>query len=156
MASGYHELSDKWAIMGNVGWQNWNSFGKVDASVGDTLLATTTDLHFEDTWHVAFGAEWDVAQQWLVTGGIAYDSSPVNDENRTLALPMGETWRFGAGGQWAASESIKLGFAYQLGWMGNLAVDQYRQIGILVFDRVAGQYDNTALHTFAINLVWYL
>lgn len=154
MASAYHEASERWAIMGNVGWQNWNRFGKVQTSVGDTLLAITTDLQYEDTWHVALGAEWEAAERWLVTGGIAYDTSPVNDENRTLECPMGEMWRFGVGGEWAAKETITLGFAYQLGWMGNLAVDRYRQVGDLIVRRVAGQYESTALHTFTINLKW--
>jgi long-chain fatty acid transport protein len=154
MASAYHELSDEFAFMGNFGWQNWNSFGKVEVSLGDTLLALTADLDYKDTWHVAFGAAWDVTPVWLVTGGIAYDTSPVDDANRTVQLPMGETLRLGAGGQWAASEAVKLGFVYQVGWMGNLAVDQYRQVGNQVLNRVAGRYENTALHTFAVNMVW--
>ena len=43
---------------------------------------------------------------------------------------------------------------FELGWMGGLDVDQFKQIGDQVFKRVAGQYKNAALHTFAINLVW--
>jgi len=154
MTSVYHELSDEWAIMGNLGWQNWNSFGKVQVSVADTLLAVTTDLDYEDTWHAALGAEWNVAPSWLVTGGVAYDSSPVSDESRTLAAPMGEMWRVGVGGEWAASESVVLGFGYQLGWMGDLPVDQYRQIGEVIFNRVSGAYESTALHTFVLSLQW--
>ena len=34
MGSVYHELSDEWSIMGNINWQNWNSFGKVDVADG--------------------------------------------------------------------------------------------------------------------------
>jgi len=154
MASARHELSDGWAVLGNVGWQNWENFGKMQVSIGDTLLSTTTDLDYKDTWHVAVGADWGVAEQLLVTGGFAYDSSPVNDENRALEMPMGETWRFAVGGQWATNESIKLGFAYQLTWLGNLAIDQYRQIGNQVINRVAGQYESTSLHAIAVNLTW--
>jgi len=32
MVSAYHELTDKWAVMGNVGWQQWSEFGKVDVT----------------------------------------------------------------------------------------------------------------------------
>jgi long-chain fatty acid transport protein len=154
MVSGYHELSGDWAIMGNIGWQNWKRFGKAEVSIADTLLSTTVDLDYKDTWHVAFGADWDVAAEWLVTGGIAYDSSPIEDEDRVVQLPMSEMWRFGVGGQWDWTESLKLGFAYELGWMGNLDVDQFRQVGNQVFNRVAGQYKGASLHTFAVNLVW--
>ena len=104
--------------------------------------------------HRPFGADWDVAPDWLVTGGIAYDSSPINDEDRVVQLPMSDMWRFGVGGQWDWKESIKLGFSYQLGWMGNLDIDQSRQISGNPVARVAGKYPNTALHTFAVNLVW--
>ena len=31
--SGYHELSDRWAVMGDFGWENWSQFGKVDVAV---------------------------------------------------------------------------------------------------------------------------
>jgi long-chain fatty acid transport protein len=154
MVSGYRQLSAELAVMGNVGWQNWNRFGKAEVSVADTLLSATVDLGYKDTWHVAVGADWHVATAWLVTAGIAYDSSPVSDHDRALQLPMGETLRLGVGGQWDWTESLKMGFAYELGWMGNLKVDQLRQIGNQIINRVAGQYTNAALHVFAVNLVW--
>ena len=154
MASVYHELSSRWALMGNVGWQNWNSFGKTRVSIADTLLSTTTDLEYKDTWHGALGAAWNASSKWQFTGGLAYDSSPVDDESRTLDTPMSDTWRFGIGGQWESSDKIRLGIAYQLTWLGNMAIDQYRQIGSLVINRVAGEYENTALHAFVANLTW--
>jgi long-chain fatty acid transport protein len=36
MASAYHEFTDKLAIMGNVGWQNWSSFGNIDVYIDST------------------------------------------------------------------------------------------------------------------------
>jgi long-chain fatty acid transport protein len=30
MFSAYHQLTDRWAIMGNIGWQEWSAFGKQD------------------------------------------------------------------------------------------------------------------------------
>ena len=154
MASGYHELSDRWSVMGNVGWQNWNKFGKVDVAVADTLLATTTDLHYKDTWHGALGVEYNTMKKWIVTGGIAYDSSPVDDQYRTVTLPMGEIWRFGLGGTWTMNETMRLGLAYQLAWMGNMTVDQYRQIGTQIINRVSGDFASTAMHAIALNLTW--
>jgi long-subunit fatty acid transport protein len=69
-------------------------------------------------------------------------------------MPMSAVTRFGIGGQWDWTETLKLGFAYELGWMGNLDVDQSLQIGNQTVNRVAGQYTSSALHTFAVNLVW--
>ena len=93
MFSAYHELNAKWAIMGNVGWQDWSRFGKVDVRV-DTANPTslTVDNDYKDTWHAALGAQYRHSPQWTFTGGIAYDSSAVDDDKRTVTVPMGEIW----------------------------------------------------------------
>ena len=151
MVSGYEQLNDEWAVMGNVGWQNWDAFGKVDVVVGDTLASITADRNYKDTWHAALGAEWGVAPRWLVSGGIAYDSSPVSDADRTLDTPMGAVWRFGLGGLWTARQSVEIGFAYELVYIEKLPVDQFR--GPLA-GRVAGEFDDVA-YVFAANVQWH-
>ena len=50
--SGYHELSDKLALMANLAWEEWSEFGQV----GITLNSTTSrsfeqDRNFKDTCH---------------------------------------------------------------------------------------------------------
>ena len=50
MVSGYHELTDRVAIMANVGWQDWSDFGKQDVTVRSTTSTSfTTDLNYKDT-----------------------------------------------------------------------------------------------------------
>lgn len=152
MASGYHELNEDVAIMGNIGWQNWKNFGLVDITVStDDPTSLTTDLKFKETWHIAGGVEWSVAEQWNITGGIAYDSSPVDDKDRPVLFPIGEIIRVGVGAKWQISNPVALGFAYELGYMGDVPVDQ--ENGPLT-GRVAGTFESTALHFFALNLKW--
>jgi len=50
MASAYREFTDKLAIMGNVGWQNWSSFGNIDVSIDSTISTSAIeDLRYDDT-----------------------------------------------------------------------------------------------------------
>ena len=151
MASGYGELGEDWAIMGNPSWQNWKEFGLVEVSASDTTSGLTADLKFKDTWHVAGGARFDASDDWRVTAGIAYDSTPVEDVDRTLAFALGDTRRVGAGLLWQVSVPVQLGFAYELVWMGDLPVDQMR--GPLA-GRVSGVFESSALHFLALNLEW--
>jgi long-chain fatty acid transport protein len=152
MASGYHELDKDVAIMGNIGWQNWKNFGMVDITVSnDEPSSLTSDLELKDTWHIAAGVEWNVEEGWDLTAGLAYDSSPVSDEDRPVALPLGKVFRLGVGAKWRVSDPVTLGFAYELGYMGDLPVDQNNGVRT---GRVAGVFDSTALHFFALNLKW--
>ncbi len=58
--SGYHELSDAWAIMGDFGWENWSQFGKVDVAVtgGQNNPSLTTNVDYNDTYHVGVGTQY--------------------------------------------------------------------------------------------------
>lgn len=147
----YHELNDRWAVMADVGWQNWNDFGKVDVGVdSDNPTSFTTDLNYDDTWHGAIGAQYKASEKWLMTGGFAYDTSAVSDSDRTVTLPMGEAYRFGLGAIYHWKKNLDLGLAYEFMWLGDMPVVQdtaYR-------GRVSGSYDNSWFSFFTANLTW--
>lgn len=152
MFSAYHDVTQRLALMGNLGWQDWSQFGKVDIGVNaEDTTSLTTDLNYKDTWHVAFGAQYRVADPWLFSAGIAYDSSMVDDKDRTPGLPIGEAWRFGLGARYDWSQQLAFGLAYELMWMGNLEMQLDR--GPLA-GTVSGQYDDAAIHFICFNVNW--
>jgi len=152
MLSGYHELSDAWAIMGDFGWENWSQFGQVDvAVVGSTTTSLTTASKFDDTYHVGIGTQYRLNPEWLLNGGFAYDSSMVSDANRSVALPVGATYKFGMGANWLKSSNVKLGFSYELAYAGDMSISQNR--GPLA-GQVSGEYKDVMLHFFAFTLNW--
>ena len=154
-ASVYHQLTDRLALMADLGWQNWSAFGRVDVGVDSANpTSLTTELNYQDTWHGAVGALYQLAARWQLTGGVAYDSSAVNDANRTVALPMGTALRLGTGVQWQYSPKLSLGAAYEFMWGGDMSVDQGRTAGLR--GRLSGAYENTSFSFFTLNLNWKL
>ena len=152
MFSAYHDLTHRLAVMGNLGWQDWSQFGKVDVQVkSEDTTSLTADRNYKDTWHAAFGAQYRVADPWLVSAGIAYDSSMMDDEDRTPDLPSGEAWRFGLGARYAWSPQLAFNLAYELLWMGDLDMSLNR--GPLA-GRVEGSYDDAAIHFISFNVNW--
>jgi long-chain fatty acid transport protein len=151
MFSAYHELSPKWALMANVGWQNWDQFGKVDVGVDSANpTSLTANLNYQDTWHGALGAQFRASEKWLLSAGFAYDTSAVDDANRTLSAPMGEAYRIGLGAQWQVSKAVSLGAAYEFLWAGDMPVVQdstYR-------GRVSGSFQDSWFSFFTVNLNW--
>lgn len=151
--SGYHELSDAWAVMGNFGWDNWSRFGEVEVALtgSQTNPSLTTTTNYNDTYHVAVGTQYRLNPEWLLNGGFAYDSSMVSAANRSLALPVGATYRWGLGANWLMSPKVKLGFSYELAYGGDMSVSQNR--GSLA-GQVSGEFKNTMMHFFAFTFNW--
>jgi long-chain fatty acid transport protein len=147
----YQELNDQWALLADVGWQNWSQFGEVAIGIDSaTPKNLTAQLHFDDTWHGAIGAEYKASEQWRFTGGFAYDTSAVSDANRSVALPAGQAFRYGLGAFWKVSQSVDLGAAYELVWGGDMPVTQtsaYR-------GTVSGSFNNAFFSFLSVNLNW--
>ncbi len=151
MLSGYHELNAKWALMADVGWQNWSQYGKVDVGVDSAAPITLTkNLNYQDTWHGAIGARYQASDTLQFTGGFAYDSSAVSDANRTLSAPMGQAYRIGLGAQYQISPKVALNAAYEFLWAGDMPVTQdsaYR-------GNVSGSFNDSWFSFFTLGLNW--
>jgi long-chain fatty acid transport protein len=147
----HHQVNDKWAVMVDAGWQNWAQFGYVNVAVSDGSGGITYNSDYQNTWHLGGGATYKHSDKWSFTGGLGYDSSPVNDANRTVTLPMGQQWRFGLGAMWQVSQRVNVGAAWDLIWMGDLSVTQSR--GALA-GTVSGSYEGAYINVIALNLNW--
>jgi long-chain fatty acid transport protein len=151
MLSAYHDLNERWAVMGNIGWQEWSEFGKVRIEVSSIdTTSMTLDSNYDDSWHAALGTQFKASESLLLSLGIAYDSSIVDDDDRTLDLPLGDSWRFGSGVHYKMKDKYELSLAYELWWFGDLEVDV--DDGPLT-GRVSGEYEKTLVHVFNIGII---
>ncbi len=152
MVSFFQALTEQWAVMADVGWNNWAAFGDIQIGVSnENTYSLTTNVGFLNTWHGALGAQVQLSEPWQLDFGMAYDSTMTNTQNRSLALPIGDAWRFGAGAKWALNSNWTLGLSYEFLWGGNPAVTQDR--GPLA-GTVSGAYSGTWFQFFAFNVVW--
>jgi len=152
MLSAYHQLTDRWAVMGNIGWQDWSEFGKQDLTLRSTNATTfTQDLDYDDTWHVALGGQYRFAGRWLWSVGAAYDTSPTDEDTRTPDLPLDRQIRIGTGIQYDWNNDMTVGVAYEYLDAGDAEIDQE---GGPLQGPLKGDYDTNAIHFFAVNLIW--
>ena len=70
---------------------------------------------------------------------------------RTVSLPVGDEYRFGAGVQYAWNKKITLGFAEEFLYTGELPVYQN---GGPVLGTVSGQFTNTFINFFTLNMIY--
>jgi long-chain fatty acid transport protein len=162
LLSAYHELNERWALMADFGWQDWSQFGKVDVGVDPANGAiparvTTASLHYQDTFHGAVGAQYQLCPDWQLTAGVAFDSSAVDSANRTITAPMGQAWRFGLGARWQVSRAVELGAAYEFLWSGDMAVNQGADslpVALGGRGQVSGSYNDASFSFFTLNMTW--
>lgn len=110
MTSVFQQLSDRWALTGNLGWQDWSRYSRNDLETSNGTV--TSSLRLRDTWHVALGARYQYSASTRVNAGVAYDSSWYkHDSQASFALPSSESWRFGLGVQYTLSPKSELGLA---------------------------------------------
>jgi len=149
----FHQFNDRFAIMGNINWQQWSHFGEVEVGVNSADPKNlTTNLHYKDTGHIAIGGQYRPQDKWLLMAGFAFDSTMINESNRTVSAPIGSQYRYGLGAVYEYSKRLKLGFDYELQWWGNLSLTHGR--GGDARGTVSGTFGDTFINFFCANVTY--
>jgi len=144
----FHDINKKWAILGSVGWEEWSEFGHVDVTVGDTP-EVTTDLQYDNTYHVGIGAQYQYNPKWRYSAGLSYDSALSKGKHRSAMIPMGEMTRFGGGVEYRKRSDLTVGAAMDVMWEGDLSLKNKSNGGTL-----SGEYQDVFLAFFTVYAKW--
>ena len=151
MVSAYHELTEDLAIMGNIAWQDWSEFGETNVTLrAANTNEFTADRNFDDTWHFSVGAQYQLSPAWRLSSGVAFDTSPVSNKDRTPDAPLDRQIRVAGGLEYAFSEKMTFGLAYT--YLNGGSAD-IRQSGPLRGD-LEGDYERNDIHFVAAHVNW--
>ena len=157
MGSVYHQLDDRWALLGSVGWQDWSEFGRVDVGISDTdnPKSVTADLDYKDTWRAAVGAQYRVSEPWLLHFGVAYDSK-FQSGDVSPALPANSAWRFGVGAQNEVSKTLSWSVSGAYVYTGTLDVDGQTRAPVALGGQgdLKGSFEDAGMFFLAATLNW--
>jgi long-chain fatty acid transport protein len=103
----HQDMDERWSVEFTVGWDNWSSLGHILIDTENRSAGLATG--WKDTYHVAWGAQYKLDSDWTLTGGVAYDSNPVSDQNRNAQLPVDKQMRYAVGAQYALMDSLTVG-----------------------------------------------
>ncbi|MFY9326759.1 MAG: outer membrane protein transport protein [Georgfuchsia sp.] len=146
IASMTHKYSDQWELLGDLSWTGWSSIPRIDivrtSGAGAGTVAQTLDTDFRDTWRVAAGANYKMADDMKLKFGIAYDQTPVKGAaTRLVSLPDNNRIWLTFGTQWkpATDATLDLGVAYLV--MKDAAIDNNQ--AVTGRGRVTGNYKDS-------------
>lgn len=152
MASAVWHVCPAFALMGNIGWQNWEDVGDMKISVDAARdVETSSEIPMLDTWHFAVGTRFRPCRRLAASLGWAYDTSALELDARGPALPVDRHIRYSAGIEYDWKEDVTLGLNYTLLDMGRNSLDVRSNS---LTGHVSGAYDKAYAHIVGVNLRW--
>ncbi|EPN4477076.1 outer membrane protein transport protein [Vibrio cholerae] len=109
----FHQLNDQWAIHASINWTDWSSFKELTA-----VFPEKSDLikseNWEDNYRFALGTTYQYDAKLALRAGVAYDTSAVDDKNRTATIPETDRTWVSVGSSYVATPQLTLdaGFTY--------------------------------------------
>jgi len=154
------QFGEKWQLLGDLQYTNWSTIGTINiVNSNNGQVLDRLALNFDNAWRVALGTNYFMNEKWTLRGGLAWDQSPVNDQNRTVRLPdndrfwvaLGAQYKFGKGG------ALDIGYAHLFAQSPN--INQTKQSPVLLAPSVTvtntanGSYD-LSVDLIGIQLTW--
>ena len=139
----FRQINDRYSVTADIFCIDMSEFGVTSVSAGPDHVSVEST--FEDTHltSIGLGYRWDDRTQ--VNIGIGYMKSPVDDDDRTLYLPLDELWIYGIGIVRELDNGDILTVNFEYIDIGNAPVDQENSV---LSGRVEGEYH----HNYAVLL----
>ena len=145
----YHELHNGWSFTADGAWIDFSQFGVEQVSVGSTTV--TYSSNYQDIWGGALGAKYRFSDVWAGSLGAMYLSSGVDDENRTLALPLDRIWGVGVGVERTFNKKRRVNVNLNYYDLGKAPIDATPNP---LAGRVVGEYETKFAILLDIGIVW--
>lgn len=147
----YHELTEKLAVLADVGWTDWSEFSFQTLQFGPVLVEV--DRKWHDTHRFGAGLQYRPNDKWVLRTGSSYDSSPVDDKHRLPDIPVADVWRFAFGVEHFFNEDFGMGLTYTALFSPNIDVNNVAlpPANTVILD---GDYNPTNIHVVGLQFSW--
>lgn len=108
------KVGDRLELLVDATRTGWSSVNALTPILTSGAAATAPlRYNFKDTWRFGLGAKYQLNDQLNLRAGIAYDESPVpNDQSRTMTVPDSDRTWLSVGARWNVTKTASLDFGY--------------------------------------------
>ncbi|WP_265946175.1 OmpP1/FadL family transporter [Dechloromonas sp. A34] len=136
----WQQVSDRWEAMGDLSYTRWNSLKTLNiVNRTSGKLLTSESFNYDNSWRFAWGAAYQANDALKLKFGIAYDRTPVSDNDRSARVPDNDRVWFSVGGQWNTGRLGKLDAGYSYLYVKDPSIEQSKAGNTL-----RGRYDVSA------------
>ncbi len=136
----WQQVSDRWEAMGDLSYTRWNTLKALNVySQATGALITSETFNYDNSWRLAWGAAYKATDSVKLKFGIAYDRTPVSNDDRSARVPDNDRVWFSLGGQWNAGAYGRFDLGYSYLYVKDASVNQSKN-----GTNLRGHYENGA------------
>ena len=105
-----YDVSPTFSLQGEAAWTGWSVFKELRVSFASGQPDDVTEEGWKNTMFYSLGAIWKLSPVWSAKAGVAYDRSPVDNQDRTPRIPDSDRTWISAGLGWALSGDTTVDF----------------------------------------------
>lgn len=108
----YHRIDPRFAVHYSVNWTDWSAFNELRATSNDCAngVCLLKEENFKDSWRYSIGGTWYVNPSWEARIGLAYDTTPIRSEYRSLSIPDSDRVWYSAGATYHIDQNMSIDF----------------------------------------------
>lgn len=134
----HHQISNKWAIMGDATWTRWSRFEDLTINSTDSVrLNSSKEENWDNNMRYGVGLTYVHNDTWTFRGGVAYDQTPVSDQYRTPRIPDEDRKWLAIGASYKYSDNITVDAGYTHIFLSDPTVNDTDNNGYIL----KGDYD---------------
>lgn len=151
------EATEKLRLSSLIRWANWSNFDtlKIHNEVPSPTLGALSEKSIEnkwqDTWLFSVGADYKISSAFTVRGGIAYETSPIDDQStRMSVIPDTDRVWLSLGASWYATKDLQfdVGATYLMGVGDKDLYDGLKSEG----GKKVGEYDSLDAYLLGVQM----
>ncbi len=135
-----YQLDHRLVLFFQTTAERFSRFDKNFMTVNSLGVVRVLPRNWKDTYRLAFGLLRVNDDGKLIAAGVSYDSSPVDDKDRSFDLPVDEQVRLAFALGHNRDQGMNYALAAELIWLGDNKIDQTAQ-GV----RAAGEFDTSLM-----------
>jgi long-chain fatty acid transport protein len=146
-----HDFNETWSAYATWGWDGWSE-------MDDILISTNSGgavlpRNWDDTYHYAVGADYRLDQRWTLRAGVAYDTDPTDEKDRTADMPIDEQIRYAVGADYVRDSGMRISGSLVYADYGDAKIVSDRAPPVFGFE---GEYETNEIWFANISFNWPL
>ena len=111
--SAYHQIDEKWAVMGDIRWTRWGVFPELRIDFDNSTPATLLLTQWKNVYRVSGAVNYRWSDKLLLRTGLAFDDSPIPGDQRGPGIPDSDPNTVAAGLHYKFSDRLSMDAGYQ-------------------------------------------